>query len=703
LLLMGQTSNKLYVLVIYALLALAIVVAFEPLRHNDFVSYDDYSYVTQNSHITGGVRWQSVLWALTNPHYHMWHPLTSLSHMLDCQLFGLKPFRHHLTSLLIHIGSTLLLFWLLKKTTGAIWPSVFVAAAFGLHPLQVESVAWAAERKNVMSGLFWMLTIAAYIRYAARPGIGRYLFVFFVFALCIMTKPTVVTLPFVLLLLDYWPLDRIQGGSKVTKIAPTSKSEARYQKSSIRRLIAEKVPLFGLSVLLSVITFIVQKKGGAVLEMERLPLSWRIANAIVSYIRYLGKMTYPRDLAVFYPHPANRLPSWQVIVCFVALAAVSAVVIYAASRRRYLMAGWLWYLGTLVPVIGLVQSGSQAMADRYAYLPLIGIYIMLAWGAAEITGRWQYRKIAAGILMTILCAAMIILTRTQMGYWKDNLTLFKHTLAVTEDNTIMLNSFGCALSENNQDDEAIAKFKQTLRINPNFYLARHNLGKVFFKQGKFSEAIVSFNEALRVRQDLPDVYYYLGMAYARSGKPELAVSNYNKALHLKPDYPETHYRMGLALTEQGQYDSAIDHFNKALQAKPDWPEVYEQLGQAYLLIKKYDQAISCWTRAVQLKPDSAEVYNNLGWVLATAGKNELRNPAQAIKFAQKACELTKDSSPDFLDTLAVAYAADGKFSQAIKTAEKAIELCQASGNKELAEGIQKRVQLYKSGQPYREK
>jgi tetratricopeptide (TPR) repeat protein len=700
---MEQPSNKLHVLLIYALLALSIVAAYEPLRHNDFVSYDDYSYVTQNPHITGGVRLQSVLWAFINPHYHMWHPLTSISHMLDCQLFGLNPFWHHLTSLLIHISSTLLLFWILRKTTGTVWPSVFVAAAFGLHPLQVESVAWVAERKNVMGGLFWMLTIAAYIRYAARPGIGRYLLIFFVFALCIMTKPTVVTLPFVLLLLDYWPLGRIQGGSKVTGIVPPSKPiETHYQKSSIRQLIIEKVPLFGLSVLLSVITFIAQKKGGAVLEMERLPLNWRIANTIVSYIHYLEKMTYPRGLAVFYPHPANRLPPWQVVVCLVALATVSAAVIYAASRRRYLTAGWLWYLGTLVPVIGLVQSGSQAMADRYAYLPLIGIYIMLAWGAAEITGQWRYRKIAAGILTTILCVVMITFTRTQLSYWKDNLTLFKHALAVTEDNTIMLNSLACALSENNQDDEAITQFKQVLRINPNFSLAHCNLGKVFFKQGKFSEAIDSFNEALHIRKDWPDAYYYLGMAYAKLGKSEAAVSNYNKALLLRPDYPEAHYRLGIALTEQGQYNSAIDHFNKALQAKPDWSEVYDKLGQVYLLIKKYDQAISYWTKAVQLKPDSAEVYNNLGWVLATTGKNELRNPTQAIKFAQKACELTKDSSPDFLDTLAVAYAADGKFSQAIRTAEKAIELCQSGSNKELAEEIRKRLQLYKSGQSYRE-
>jgi tetratricopeptide (TPR) repeat protein len=697
---MKQTSAKLSVVLIYVFLVLVVVAAYEPLRHNDFITYDDPVYVTQNPHITGGIGWQSIRWAFTNTHFYMWHPLTSLSHMLDCELFGLKPFGHHLTSLLIHIVNTLLLFWILKKTTGSLWPSAFAAAVFGLHPLQVESVVWAAERKTVISGLFWMLTIAAYIHYAARPCTGRYLLVFFVFALCIMTKPVVVTLPFVLLLLDYWPLSRIKDGSKVME--KRQSAAISYQPSSLRKLIIEKIPLFGLSVLLSVITFVVQQKGGSVLEMERLSFKWRIANALVSYIRYLEKMVYPQDLAIFYPHPANTLPPWEAVVSVIVLAAVSAAVIYGAWRHRYLVTGWLWYLGTLVPVLGLIQSGSQAMADRYAYLPLIGICIMLAWGADEIIGRWQYRKIAPGISAAILCAAMIILTRTQISYWKDNLTLFTHALAVTRDNSIMLNSLGCALFENNQDNEAIEKFNRALRINPKFSVARCNLAKVFLKQGKISEAIASFNEALRVNPDLPDVYN-LGAAYAKSGRPEPAISNYNKALGLNPDYPEAHYGLALILTEQGRYDSAIEHFKKALQTKPNWPEVYDKLGQAYLLIKEYNRAVDCWTRAIKLAPDLVEAYNNLGWVLATVEKNELRNPAQAVKFAQKACELSKNSNPNILDTLAVAYAADGKFAQAIETAQRAINLCQASGKKELADDIRKKLQLYKSGQPYREK
>ena len=371
--------KKVHYFLICGALVLAIFVAFEPLRHNDFVNYDDDRYVTENPRVNCGITRQSLIWAFTGPHYGMWHPLTSLSHILDCQLFGLNPLWHHFSNLLLHIANTLLLFWVLKKMTGSFWPSAFVAAVFGLHPFSVESVAWLAERKNVLSGFFWILTIAAYMYYARHSNIRRFLLLILVFSLGLMAKPMVVTLPFVLLLLDYWPLDRFESAGQTQNHLQSS--GPGYQRASLRHLIAEKIPLLILSAYVSLITFAFQRTGGAMNLGQDIPFVSRIANALVSYISYLFKMVYPAGLAVLYPHPRNDLPSWKPVICLVILIAVS-IVIYLARRRRYLVVGWLWYLGILVPVLGLVQVGGQAMADRYTYLPLIGIYIIFAWGCA---------------------------------------------------------------------------------------------------------------------------------------------------------------------------------------------------------------------------------------------------------------------------------------------------------------------------------
>jgi len=465
---MKHMSDKRYALLIYVVLILSTLIAYEPLRHNDFISYDDYTYVTKNPNVTGGITRKSVLWAFTGHHFYMWHPLTSLSHLLDCQLFGLDPRWHHLTSLLLHIASTVLLFMIFKKTTGMVWPSAFVAAAFALHPLNVESVAWAAERKTVVSGLFWMLTLATYIRYAERPSIASYMLVIFVYGLTIMTKPVVVPLPFVLLLLDYWPLGRFRWSYTSKDSSLPKSAEIRFQASPLSRVLTEKIPFFILAAILSITTFLVQKGGGAVLQAERLALSYRIGNALVSYVRYIGKMIYPSRLAILYPHPANRLPLWLPIVCFIILAIVSAGIIYTFRRQRYLVVGWLWYLGILVPVIGLVQVGSQAMADRYTYLPAIGIFIMVAWGAVELLSRWRYRRICLGISAGCLFVALLICTRTQVKYWRNNLTLYEHVLSVTENNAIIHNSYGCALFEDNRLDESVNHFKKPLQSVLNF-------------------------------------------------------------------------------------------------------------------------------------------------------------------------------------------------------------------------------------------
>ena len=656
---MGQKTT----MIICVGLALATIVAFEPVRHNGFVDLDDIAYVTDNPQVNGGITWKSVSWAFTAVHSANWHPLTWLSHMLDCQLFGLNPLGHHLTSLFFHAANTLLLFLILKKMTGSVWQSAFAAAAFALHPLHVESVAWVSERKDVLSGLFWMLIILLYVRYAQRPSIGRGILVFLVFGLGLMAKPMLVTLPFVLLLLDYWPLDRLQREQKIAGDSPQSDLvKVNYQKSSPWHLFVEKIPLFLLAAASSVITFIAQQSSGAMVQ-DNLPFSLRSANAVVSYARYINKLVYPSHLAVFYPF--KELMLWQMIVSSIILTGISLCVIYA-SRRRFLTVGWLWYLGMLVPVIGLVQVGLQGMADRYTYLPSIGIFIMAAWGIPELLGRWPYRKIALGASAGLILGALLICTRLQLRCWQDTFTLYDHTLAVTEDNFVVQRHYGNTLARLGRLDEALAHLSESLRINPRCLDARNDVGMVFLAQGNGDKAIECFNDVLR----------------------------------LKPDYPNAHINLGLALAAQARYDQAIEHFAMALQVKPNLSDVYYYLGLAYDRLGKYDLAIQNYKEALRLKPDWFEPMNSLAWILAAAEDSNFRNPAEAVKFAQKACELTKFKQPYLLDTLAVAYASAGKFPQAIETAEKAMGLAEAAGQKDLAQEIQNRLQLYRDGRPY---
>ncbi|MBN1795317.1 MAG: glycosyltransferase family 39 protein [Sedimentisphaerales bacterium] len=378
-----RANKKRYTLLIYLMLAVAVITAYEPMRHNDFINYDDTVYVTKNPHITGGLTAKSVIRAFTSPHFYMYHPLTTLSHMLDCELFGLEPFWHHADSLLFHTFSTLLLFWVLKRMTGAVWASAFVAAVFALHPLQVDSVAWVAERKSVLSGFFWILTIAAYIRYAERPRAGRYLLVVIVYILALLSKPVVVTLPFVLLLLDYWPLRRFE--SKTGKNSGSEKPQ--YKQFSSKYLVIEKLPLFILSVILSVVTFVAQRGGGAVMSLADRPVKYRLANAFIAYSKYVEKFVWPHKLAIFYPHPDKTVSIVSSVVCALVLLFLTATFIYLGRRKRYLTVGWLWFVGVLVPVIGIVQVGSQKMADRYMYIPVIGLSVIIAWGIQDIAKK----------------------------------------------------------------------------------------------------------------------------------------------------------------------------------------------------------------------------------------------------------------------------------------------------------------------------
>ena len=500
-------------LLIYVGIVIATIIAYEPMRHNGFVSYDDSKYITQNPDIQQAITFQSLGRAFTQPHYYMWHPLTTITNMLDYQLFGLNPLGHHFVSLLLHIVSSLLLFRILSNITGATWPSAFVAAVFALHPVQVESVAWAAELNTVLSGLFWLLTIAAYIRYTRKPSAGRYILLLLVFGLCILTKPIVVTLPCALLLLDYWPLGRVKWGRQ-TKIP----KEKNQQDVPVWQLIIEKIPLLVLSAILSAITFAVQQQGGAVVTLEKWPLDIRIANMFVSYIKYIGKTIWPNRLAVLYPSLLSNLPKATVGIYVLLFILISAFSIYIGRRRKYIAMGWLWYVVTLVPVIGLVQAGVQAMANRYMYIPILGLLIIVAWSVKDFVANRPHWKTVPAMLATGVLLSAIILTRTQVRYWRNSMALFEYALKVTENNATAENNYGALLFEAGRLDEAVLHLSKAVRISQSFFEARYNLGQSLLKQGKPSEAIACFNELIKHKQDSAQVYYHLAMAMSMQKK-----------------------------------------------------------------------------------------------------------------------------------------------------------------------------------------
>ncbi|HIJ69765.1 MAG TPA: tetratricopeptide repeat protein [Planctomycetes bacterium] len=770
---MIRAGNKLYITLICAGLVLVTFVAFEQVRNNQFVNYDDGTYVTENRHVKAGINRDSIIWAFANIHPSgNWHPLTSLSHMLDCQLFGLDPAWHHMTSLLIHIASTLLLFYVLQKMTGAIWRSAFVAAAFALHPLHVESVAWVAERKDVLSGLFWMLTILAYIRYTKCPGIGRYLLIVLFFSLGLMAKPMLVTLPFVLILLDYWPLNRFQGADQNgTETAGQSESVSGvYSGSSVRCLFTEKIPLFALAAVSSAITFIVQKKAGSVWGTEILPLYLRIANALVSYIKYIGKMIFPTRLAVLYPYSRNGFTAWQLIICILILAVVSAFVIYMARKKRYLIVGWLWYLGTLVPVIGLIQVGAQSMADRYTYLPSIGIFTMVVWGAAELSAKGRYGQIVSATLAGLSLAALLLCTRAQVQYWQNSQTLCQHAIEVTEDNFVMHinlglalysqglvseaeshylqalqikpgapkahnnlavlligqgalqeairhcrqalmsrpdfaeahNNLGNALAKNNNLDEAIRHFQQALKITPDHIGAHNNLGSALATKGDHDEAVERYRTVLRLDPDSPIALYNLGRVLVLQGKRADAIDCYQESLRLKSDQHESHRDLGMILFGLGKLDQAIFHFECSIKIKEDQPFVLNKLGESYFLYGEIKKALRCWNKVLELEPELISAINNLAWVKATQKATDIGDPNEAVQLALRACELTKYNRADVLDTLAVAYAAAGRFDEAVATAQKAVEIITSGGNQEQIQEIRDRLELYRKGKPYQQ-
>lgn len=548
-------------LIISGFLLVVTLLAFWQVTHSSFINFDDNLYITENSQVKAGLTQDGILWAFTTGHSFNWHPLTWISHMVDVDLFGLNPRGHHSVGLLFHIANTLLLFFVLHRMTNALWRSAFVAALFALHPLHVESVAWAAERKDVLSTFFWMLTMGSYGYYAERPSPWKYLLVLLFFSLGLMAKPMVVTLPFVLLLLDYWPLRRFKGEQlsreiqtkpvkpavsdkgkgKSGKKKAATKGEARRERTTdslpprqlVRSLFLEKIPLFLLTILSSVITYRVQQKGGAVKSVLVFPLISRTWNAFISYAAYIEKTVWPHNLAIFYPYQ-KQWASWQVLTSALFFFVATIVILWAARRFRYLFVGWFWYVGTLVPVIGLVQVGSQAMADRYTYVPLIGLFIMMAWGIPELLKRWRYREPALIASSTMALLFCFVLTWTQAGYWRDNLTLFTHAVSVTNDNYMAYYMRGTAYSALGNKKQAIADYDKAINFNPALEGAYNNRGNTYSALGDYDRAIADYDRAIAIDPNFAEAYDNRGEAYAFLGNQERAVMDYDKAIEIDP-------------------------------------------------------------------------------------------------------------------------------------------------------------------------
>jgi len=632
------------VLLVILCLIIGIVVVYIKVQNFDFVGYDDKLYVTENLYVQKDVSLEWIKWAFTTFHAANWHPFTWLSHMLDCELYGLNPTGHHWTNVQFHIVNTLLLFLILFKMTGAIWQSAFVAALFAVHPLHVESVAWVSERKDVLSTFFGLLSIAAYCRYVKKSSVKYYLLVIIFLSLGLMAKPMLVTIPFVLLLLDFWPLERFQCQRDFY-----FRSEKTFGDAIIRnhQIIFEKIPLVILVVISCIVTFIAQKSEGAVTPIESLALKYRIANAFVSYVSYVLKAIWPHNLAVFYPHPGNTFLSWQSIGGALLIIAACYGAIRKAKKYPYIPVGLFWYFGTLMPVIGLVQVGNQAMADRYTYIPLIGIFIIASWGAPELFKKWRFKKIFLGISAAILLVAFSCKSFFQLNTWKNGITLFEHAVSVTENNYLAHNNLGKAYESIDLDkavshyekalkfkpddemvfynlgnaflekgniDKAVRHYLKALNIKPDYPAALNNLGEALVKKGDYDKAIYYFKTALRTESKKADAQMNLASILFLKGNPDEAISEYIKILRTDSENADTHYNLAYVLSCQNKIKEAVLHYMETLRIDPKYSKAYYNLGNILLSQGKYRKAGVFFSRALQLDPGFSEARANLGLV-----------------------------------------------------------------------------------------
>jgi len=558
----GRLNTRLD-LIICVLLIVATLGVYWQIKTHDFIGYDDDKYVYQNRHVSQGLSKESIIWAFRSTHASNWHPITWLSHMLDVELFGMNAGAHHLTNLFFHILNSLLLFIVFRKMTLRVWQSGFVALLFAIHPLHIESVAWVAERKDVLSAFFWMLILWSYVRYIRQPVITRYLPVVAFFVLGLMAKPMVVTLPFVLLLLDCWPLNRIQAWRTNTPVGKSSPIPQALQ------LVYEKIPLFVLSGVSCVVTYLTQKKGEAMALWDVHPLMIRLANSLTAYVKYLQKLIWPYDMAILYPYP-EVIIAWQVFGACVVLGGITFFAIRYRKRLPWFFVGWFWYVGTLVPVIGLVQVGVQAIADRYTYIPMIGIFTILTWGMSELFRNRHYKKMALAVIATVVCLVLVTTSRAQVSYWKNSIRLFEHALEMTDGNYVIHNNLGFELALQGQKDKALKHYAEALRINPEFELAYINYGSTLFAQGKSEESFAYYQALLKSRPGFAGVHHNFGVLLLKIGRIDEAVIHFEAALRIKPEYAEAYNSLGAAMVSKGKMVEAIGHFKAALQIKPDF-------------------------------------------------------------------------------------------------------------------------------------
>jgi protein O-mannosyl-transferase len=653
-----RTSDAPRAVFVSLLLVALIWMVFGQTLHHDFVNYDDPSYVYENAMVTSGITPAGLRSAFSEPHARNWHPLTTISHMLDCELFGLKPGAHHAVNVLLHSAAAVLLLLVLARMTGAFWCSAFVAAVFAIHPLRAESVAWIAERKDVLSGFFFVLSLGAYHHFTRRRSVARYAVLAIAVVLGLMSKPMLVTLPVVLLLLDYWPLGRFSAPGVWTA----------------RSLIVEKLPLFALAALAGMATLLIQKTGGAM--TESLPFGWRVANAFVSCIAYLRDLFWPAALAPFYPHPEGSISALATAGAVAAVVAITALAIWRRRENPYLLTGWLWYLCMLVPVVGIVSVGAQARADRYTYLPQIGVLIALTWAARDLTASWRYRTAVLGACAAAVIGLLAWQAHAQTARWRDSATLWAHTLAVTTDNDVAHNNVGDLHTRRGETEQALREYEKALEIR-----SRSRRGRYDFLLALYHSNV--------------------GTALQRKGAYAEAVRHYEQAIELQPDYAEAHLNLGGALAEQGKLDASIATYRNLLQMQPENAQAHSDLATVLLQSGAERDAVTHYEAALKIAPNAATPLNNLGWLLATSRDPAVRNPTRAVALVRRAIDASGEDA-FLLHKLAASLAATGDFRKAEETAQRALQLANATGDAALAAELQRNLSVYRADRPLTE-
>lgn len=753
---------RLFDIAILSLILFGVtILCYVPVKENAFINFDDQVYLTNNQFVKQGLTSEAVKYAFTSGDVGNWHPVTWLSHLVDVQLFGMDAGRHHLVSAVIHALNGVLLLWVLRALTGSLWASAFVAAAFALHPLRVESVAWASERKDLLAALFGFIAIGLYHRFTRRKAEGArwgvwYGLALLAQALSLMCKPMLVTLPCLLLLLDFWPLKRL-------RLDPSQPSGV-----PLRQLLVEKLPFLALTVMSSVVTMIVQAGAGAVATTQVFTWETRINNAVLTVFKYLQKLFWPTNLSPFYPYdlqPASTL----VAVCALGVGIIIVWCWLARIKSPHLTVGWLWYLGLLVPVIGLVQVGSQGMADRYTYLPIIGVLIVIAWSARGLLIRWPTLKVPAAVGTAVLLGWLGLRSQDQVLLWRDSETLFNHAMAVTKDNAIAHESMGLVLAERGMVKQAAWHFAQAVRIWPKYADAYSDLGLALSLQGKYQKAIEYALKAVELSPETERMQYNVAKIYSRLGSnavarvqfesflgrfpgseagtlslaelyladrdPGKAVSLLNSFVSRKAASDETYFALGQALAAANKGEEAIATLRQVVERNPKHDRAWYQLGslllpagkpaealialqnaqqikptvegllamaEAHSALRNDAEAIANYERAIEMNPDVPGTLNNLAWLLATVSEARLRNGKRAVELGEKACQLTESGEPFLLGTLAAAYAEAGDFDKAMATAQKAIELANAAGKSEVVARNNELLELYRAHQPYHE-